>query len=75
MGARPPRPAPTRVDTARPDRVALPPERLFRTLVLRSLYSIRSERLLMEQLEYYLLFPWFVGLGVAFLPFGSPCRG
>lgn len=38
------------------------PERLLRALLLQMLYSIRSERMLMEQLEYNLLFRWFVGL-------------
>ena len=45
-------------------RPSIPPERLLRALLLQVLYSIRSERLLMEQLEYNLLFRWFVGLGV-----------
>jgi transposase len=48
-------------DSGRP---SIPPERLLRALLLQILYSIRSERLLMEQLEYNLLFRWFVGLGV-----------
>lgn len=43
-------------------RPSIPPERLLRALVLQVLYSIRSERLLMEQLDYNLLFRWFVGL-------------
>jgi transposase len=38
------------------------PERLLRALLLQLLYSVRSERMLMEQLEYNLLFRWFVGL-------------
>ncbi len=38
-----------------------PPERLLRALLLQVLYSVRSERLLMEQLDYNLLFRWFVG--------------
>ena len=37
-------------------RPSIPPERLFRALILQSLYSIRSERMLVEQLEYNLLF-------------------
>src|SRR5512135_400501 len=45
-------------------RASIPPERLLRALLLQVLYSIRSERLLMEQLEYNLLFRWFVGLGI-----------
>ena len=43
-------------------RRSMPPERLLRALLLQLLYSVRSERLLMEQLEYNLLFRWFVGL-------------
>jgi transposase len=43
-------------------RPSVPPEKLLRALLLQILYSIRSERLLMEQLEYNLLFRWFVGL-------------
>ena len=45
-------------------RASIPPERLVRALTLQILYSIRSERLLCEQLEYNLLFRWFVGLSV-----------
>lgn len=47
---------------ARRGRPSIPPERLLRALVLQLLYSIRSERLLMEQLDHDLLFRWFVGL-------------
>jgi transposase len=43
-------------------RPSIPPERLLRALLLQLLYSVRSERMLMEQLEYNLLFRWFVGL-------------
>ena len=43
-------------------RPSIPPERLLRALLLQVLYSIRSERQLMEQLDYNLLFRWFVGL-------------
>jgi transposase len=43
-------------------RPSVPPERLLRALLLQALYTIRSERLLMEQLEYNLLFRWFVGM-------------
>ena len=43
-------------------RPSIPPERLLRALLIQLLYSVRSERLLMEQLEYNLLFRWFVGL-------------
>jgi len=48
-------------ETGRP---SVPPEHLLRALLLQVLYSIRSERLLIEQLEYNLLFRWFVGLGM-----------
>ncbi len=44
-------------------RPSIPPERLLRALLLQMFYSIRSERLLMEQLDYNLLFRWFVGHG------------
>jgi transposase len=43
-------------------RKSIPPERLLRALLLQMLYTVRSERMLMEQLEYNLLFRWFVGL-------------
>ena len=43
-------------------RKSIPPERLLRALLLQMFYTIRSERMLMEQLEYNLLFRWFVGL-------------
>ena len=49
---------------ARVGRPSVPPEKLLRALVLQILYSVRSERLLMEQLQYNLLFRWFVGLGM-----------
>jgi transposase len=49
---------------AQTGRPSVPPEHLLRALLLQVLYSIRSERLLMEQLEYNLLFRWFVGLGM-----------
>ena len=45
-------------------RPSIPPEKLLRVLLLQVLYSVRSERLLMEQLEYNLLFRWFVGLNL-----------
>jgi transposase len=43
-------------------RPSIAPERLLRTLLLQVFYSVRSERLLMEQLDYNLLFRWFVGM-------------
>jgi transposase len=49
---------------AKVGRPSIPPERLLRGLLLQAFYSIRSERLLMEQLEYNLLFRWFVGLEI-----------
>jgi transposase len=45
-------------------RPSIPPEQLLRALLLQVLYTIRSERQLMEQLQYNLLYRWFVGLGV-----------
>ena len=45
-------------------RPSIPPEHLLRALLLQVLYSVRSERMLMEQLQYNLLFRWFVGLGM-----------
>ncbi len=49
---------------ARAGRPSIAPEKLLRTLLLQLLYSVRSERLLMEQLDYNLLFRWFVGLSM-----------
>jgi transposase len=43
-------------------RASVPPERLLRALLLQMFYSIRSERMLVEQLRYNILFRWFVGL-------------
>jgi len=45
-------------------RPSIPPEQLLRALLIQILYSIRSERMLVEQLNYNLLFRWFVGLSV-----------
>ena len=45
-------------------RPSIAPERLLRALLLQAFYTVRSERLLMEQLDYNLLFRWFVGLTV-----------
>jgi transposase len=50
-------------ETGRP---SIPPERLLRALLLQAFFTIRSERQLMEQLDYNLLFRWFVGLSVGF---------
>ena len=49
---------------AKTGRPSIPPEHLVRALLLQCLYTIRSERMLVEQLEYNLLFRWFVGLEV-----------
>jgi transposase len=49
---------------AKRGRPSVPPEQLLRALLLQVLYTIRSERMLMEQLEYNLLFRWFVGLNL-----------
>jgi transposase len=49
---------------ARVGRPSVPPEQLLRALLLQALYTVRSERLLMEELNYNLLFRWFVGLGM-----------
>ena len=45
-------------------RESVPPERLLRALLLQAFYSIRSERQLVERIEFDLLFRWFVGLGI-----------
>ena len=45
-------------------RPSIPPEKLLRALLLQVLYTVRSERLLMEQLDYNFLFRWFVGLNL-----------
>jgi transposase len=45
-------------------RPSIPPEKLLRALLLQAFYSVRSERQLMEQLDYNLLFRWFTGLGI-----------
>jgi transposase len=45
-------------------RPSIPPERLLRASILQILYGIRSERMLMEQMDYNLLFRWFVGLNM-----------
>jgi transposase len=45
-------------------RPSIPPEKLLRALLLQMLYSIRSERLLMEEIDYSILFRWFVGMNL-----------
>src|SRR6202012_2115667 len=49
---------------ARMGRPSIPPEKLLRAMLLQAFYSIRSERQLMERLEFDLLFRWFIGVGV-----------
>src|SRR4029077_7519222 len=55
---------------ARVGRPSIPPERLLRALLLQAVYTVRSERQLMEQLDYNLLFRWFGGLSA-----GDPVGG
>ncbi len=45
-------------------RPSIPPEKLLRALLLQMLYSVRSERLLMEEIDYSILFRWFVGMNL-----------
>lgn len=45
-------------------RPSIAPERLIRASLIQTLFSIRSERQLMEQMQYNLMFRWFVGLGI-----------
>src|SRR5688572_10883444 len=45
-------------------RPSIPPEQLLRALLLQGLYTVRSERLLMEEIDYSILFRWFIGLGL-----------
>jgi transposase len=49
---------------SRVGRPSIPPEKLLRAMLLQAFYSIRSERQLIDRLEYDLLFRWFVGMGV-----------
>src|SRR2546427_5267815 len=49
---------------AKTGRPSIAPEKLLRALLLQALHSVRSERMLMEQLDYNLLFRWFVGLNM-----------
>jgi transposase len=46
------------------DRPSIPPEQLLRAQLLRMLYLVRSEWLLMEEMDYNILFRWFVGLNL-----------
>jgi transposase len=57
-------------------RPSIAPERLLRALLLQAFYTIRSERQLMEQLHYNLLYRWFVGLGAddpVWVPTATAC--
>src|SRR4030095_2894525 len=45
-------------------RPSIPPEQLLRALLIQSLYTVRSERLLMEEIDYSVLYRWFVGLSM-----------
>src|SRR6201996_4773583 len=45
-------------------RPSIPPEKLLRAQLLQMLYSVRSERLLMEEIDYSMLYRWFVGLNL-----------
>ena len=45
-------------------RPSIPPEQLLRALLLQMLYSVRSERMLIEEIDYNILFRWFVGLNL-----------
>jgi transposase len=49
---------------AKTGRPSIAPEKLLQALLVQALYSVRSERMLMEQLDYNLLFRWFVGLNM-----------
>ena len=54
-------------------RPSIAPERLIRASLLQILCSIRSERHLMEQVQYNLMFRWFVGLGIGDAVWGEGC--
>src|SRR5437773_11099684 len=45
-------------------RPSIPPEQLLRALLIQSLYTVRSERLLMEEIDYSVLYRWFVGVSM-----------
>jgi len=49
---------------AKTGRPSIPPEKLLRAQLIQMLYSIRSERLLMEEIDYSMLFRWFVGMNL-----------
>jgi len=54
-------------------RPSIPPEKLLRAQLLQLLYSVRSERLLMEEIDYSVLFRWFVGMNLDEPGLGSNC--
>ena len=54
-------------------RPSIAPERLIRASLIQILFSVRSERQLMEQMQYNLLFRWFVGLGIDDPVWSRPC--
>ena len=54
-------------------RPSIPPEKLLRASLLQAFYTVRSERQLMERLEFDLLFRWFVGLGIDDAVWDTPC--
>jgi transposase len=54
-------------------RPSIAPEKLLRALLLQMLYSVRSERMLMEQMQYNLLFRWFVGLNMLEIHLTTKC--
>ena len=56
--------AAVRQDVCKVGRPSIPPEQLLRAQLLQMLYSVRSERLLMEEMDYNILFRWFVGLNL-----------
>ena len=49
---------------AKTGRPSIPPEKLLRAQLIQMLYSVRSERLLMEEIDYSMLFRWFIGMNM-----------
>ena len=60
---------------ARVGRPSIPPEQLLRALLLQYLYTVRSERLLMEEIDYSILYRWFVVLSLDEAEVIEFCRG
>jgi len=56
-------------------RPSVPPEVLLKSLLLQILYSVRRNRLLVEQLGYNILYRWFLGLSLKMESVGGNCRG